>query len=234
MQQKSGIWIAGGFAAAALITWGQGAANAAIDPYFAAFVVPAWYGQADTTYQEWSTFSSLAGPNAAVSVSNANGTPNAYNATAASDGSFLTGGHIYSPSGIIHPVIIVPEQNKGAGYTTRLILQIETLGSEIDASTLQVTPDGGSVVAPSSIDLLSQTPLGGFGGFKDDYQFVWNLPGNASAYRFAFNSSDPSLSWAGARVDSVVAVPEPASIASVVLGGSCLLLCRRRQLSACS
>jgi hypothetical protein len=90
---------------------------------------------------------------------------------------------------------------------------VETLGSEIDTAAVTLTPAGGSALTPTGATLLSQSPLGGFGGFQDDYQFTWNVPGNAASYTLAFTSNDTSMSWAGARVDTAAsAVPEPASV----------------------
>jgi len=208
------------------------------DDKFPSFQAPAFVGQPNSTTQEWFHFitGSTTGPNAPLlPYTNPNGIPNAYDATAATDGAFLTGGgNIYSPTGAIRATIVIPNYNLGNNWTTQIILQTQTLGSAIDLANVTVTPLGGSPIAavPADITILSQTPLGGMGGTLDDYKFVWNVPGNAASYTLTFTTPTSSLSWAGARVDTLAtplaAVPEPATLGlagAAVLG----LLLRRRK-----
>ncbi len=206
----------------------QAAAHA--DATFPNFIVPALNGHANSTYQEWGAFTNATGANPATLATNTAGTPAAFDATASTDGAFLTGGHIYSFSAATSPAITVPNFNLGTGWTTQVVLQIETLGSEVDLASLSLTPAGGTAIAPTVTTLLHQdiesTPFGD--SANDDYLFSWTVPGNASAYTLNMTASGPSMSWAGARVDTVAtAVPEPASLALLATGA--LLLLRRKK-----
>ena len=57
----------------------------------ATLVNPSFFGQANTTYQEWDGFSSPTSPNAATHVNNVYGTPDWFDTTAANDGAFFIG-----------------------------------------------------------------------------------------------------------------------------------------------
>jgi hypothetical protein len=204
-------------------------ALASADTYFPNFVVPATAESAGSTYQEWNGFASVAGPNTPAAMTNTAGTANAFDATAATDGAFLTGGHIYSFSAATDPTITFSVPAAGTGSYQSVTLQAETLGNEINLSAVSLTANGGAAVPPLSETLLAQSALGGFGGFQDDYEFVWAVPVSAAGYTISFPAAEPSMSWAGARVDTATAaaVPEPASAG--VLGVVLVTLARRRR-----
>lgn len=201
------------------------------------FVVPdtATYGwdrgvTAQSTYAEWDVFTAPAGPNAPDVGSYTGGT---LPSTAAdfnvfdsneSSGSFITsGGNIYSFSGVVSPQIEFGGFDLGAGQVTTVLLQVRTLGIEIDQSTLLLNDS----IAPSSTTELDRVELGGFGGFQVDTLFEFNLTGNLDAYAINFDALGTSLSLDRVAVDTFTFVPTPGTGVLLALGG--LVAARRRR-----
>lgn len=194
-------------------------------PAHAGLVAPGFRGGADTTYQEWNTFTSaLNGPNLPdVGNSNPNGTAQLFQTT---PGAFLTsGGNIYAPSTPTTFVVNVPDFNRGSSFFTTAILQIRILGTNIDLSSVRFNG-----LAFDRSELMNETPLGGFGGTLRDWRFEWNnIAGNLDMNVFRFNSAESSMSLDRAAIDTTFsAVPEPTS--GLLLSGAIVagLLRRRR------
>jgi hypothetical protein len=198
---------------------------ALLTPAHAGLVAPGFRGGADTTYQEWNTFTSaLNGPNLPdVGNSNPNGTAQLFQTT---PGAFLTsGGNIYAPSTLTTFVVNVPDFNRGSGFFTTAILQIRILGTNVDLNSVRFNG-----LAFDRSELMNETPLGGFGGTQRDWWFEWNnVAGNLDMNVFRFNSAESSMSLDRAAIDTTFnAVPEPTSgllLAGAVVAG---LLRRRR------
>ncbi len=189
----------------------------------AAFVDPAFYGQANTTSQLWNGFTTPGGPNHPTSANNVNGAANAFDSTAATDGAFMAGKHIYSFSGVVHPEIGVPNFNKGDSYQTAVVLQVEVIGSPIDPSTFTLAAgSAGSTIAPNSVTAVDIGSSGsGFGGGDYVYTVNWLVAGNSASYTLNFTPNETSSSQIAYRVDTLASlspVPEPTSIATISLG----------------
>jgi hypothetical protein len=182
------------------------------------FVDPVFYGQPNTTYQLWDGFTSVGGPNTPTAKDNPNsGTLDAYDSTASTDGAILPGGLIYSPRGILHPEIVLPNFNLGSDYQTEIILQVSIQGRALDLGSFSLTAgSGGATFSPASA-----TDDGG--GF---YTVDWVVAGNAASYTLNFAAGSAHSAQAAYRVDTLAseisnngnAVPEPASIASMAIG----------------
>lgn len=194
----------------------------------AAFVVPGFRGEANTTYQEWNVFSSTGGPNAPdVANSNVNGTANVVEL---SGGAFVTsGGNIYSPTFVTSFSVTVPDFNLGSGYVTNAVIQIRTQGTNVD--TASVLFNG---AAAQSATLLYSEVLGGFGGNLEDWEFVFsNVPGNLSLDTITFHASGSSMSLDRLSVDTqAVAVPEASSLVMVGIAAVTVLGVVRRRAAA--
>lgn len=175
----------------------------------AAFVIPAFRGQADTTYQAWDVFTSLAGPNAPdVALVNPNGVPNVREFTGA--GFIPASGNLYVQAEIGDFEVTVPDYNLGGGFATNVVVQFRTQGSPLDLDSILWNG-----VAWDDSELLLEVPLGGFGGFLQEWKFEWdNVPGSPAENVLTFLASDVSLSLDVLSVDTqtVVAVPEAGTL----------------------
>jgi len=183
-----------------------------------------------STYAEWDVFTSPAGPNAPDVGSFVGGTlPSSAAAFSVFDsnegsGSFITGGgNIYSFGGVVSPQIEFGGFDLGSGYLTTVLLQVRTLGTEIDQSTLLLN---GSIAATSATE-LDRVALGGFGGFQVDTLFEFNLSGNVDSYVINFDALGSSLSLDRVAIDTFTVVPAPGAAALLGLGG--LVATRRRR-----
>lgn len=189
------------------------------------FITPDFRGDSDSTYQQWDVFTSaLFGPNLPdIANNNPNGTAQLVQTI---PGAFVTGGgNIYAPSTPVSFTVDVPDYDQGAGFFTTAVLQIRTLGTSLDLTS--VTFNG---VAPQVTGLLLQQPLGGFGGFLEDWLFQWNnLIGNGAINTVAFGSAGTSMSLDRVAIDTIVRpVPEPSSIVLLLASTSVCGLIRRR------
>jgi hypothetical protein len=194
----------------------------AASPAMAGFEAPSWRGEANTTYQEWNTFTTALGLNEPdVAVSNPNGDPTLQNLETTA---FLTGGgNLYSFAAPLDLEVTIPTENLGADWTTTIFLQIRSLGTEVDpASVILISSDGTSSAFGTSTE-LSRTALGGFGGDQVETLYSWEVSGNASSYILSFAGLSSSLSLDAVSVDtraflSTASVPEPTTLVSVGLG----------------
>ena len=203
----------------------------------AAFIVPdtaayAWDRglTAQSTYAEWDVFSSPAGPNAPDVGSFVGGVlpagAPAFNAFDANEGSgsFITGGgNIYSFSGIVSPRIEFGGFGLGDAYQTTVLLQVRTLGTEIDQATVRLN----GTIAASSVVELARDSLGGFGGAQVDTLFRFDLTGNLGSYTIDFDALGTSLSLDRVAIDTFTVVPAPGVLALAGVAG--LFAPRRRR-----
>lgn len=196
------------------------------------------------TFQAWETFASLAGPNAPQTVfgtgtpaSTVTYTPPATNNQAfggdagtiwntinpgvpnvsiTGTGTFFltSGGNIYSPTDLVAPRIVIPNNIDGVtgsnpNGSTTLLLQLRLLGETFNPVTMRLD----DTIEPTSATLLAMTSLGGFGGTLRDYAIRFDVPGNADQYTISFTATGPSMSLDRIAVDTnwnATAVPEPA------------------------
>jgi hypothetical protein len=190
----------------------------------AAFVTPAFRGEANTTYQQWNFFTTATDAEPDVGVSNPNGTPTLSSAL----GGILGSGNIYAFGAVDTITVDIPLADL-AGYTTKVIVQTRTQGSEINYPTMNI---GG--ISPTDSEELSRTPLGGFGGDLVDYYYEFDLPTNGS-FTLSFNGIE-HMSFDAIVIDTlaVEAVPEAGSLvmASLVAAGIGGVYLRRRKQTA--
>jgi len=191
----------------------------------AAFIVPGFRGEANTTYQEWDIFTSFNGANAPdVASSNPNGTASLTELTGSA---FVTGGgNIYSPTVATSFTVSIPDFNLGSGYVTNVVIQIRTQGDEVDTSSMLFNG-----VAANSATLLFTQALGGFGGTLEDWEFVFtNVPSNLLVDTITFHAAESSMSLDKFSVDTqAVAVPEAGSLVMVGAAAVAVLGVARRR-----
>lgn len=177
-------------------------------------IAPGFRGSGNSTYQEWNTFTSaLGGINVPdVASSNPNGLASLVQSI---PGAFVTsGGNVYSPGSQVSFNIEVPDYGLGASFLTTAILQIRTQGTLPNVSGAMFNG-----LLPDSTEMLSETPLGGFGGFLRDWRIQWNgVSGNAGLNSIVFSSVETSMSLDRIAVDTITSpVPEPTSLSLVLL-----------------
>ncbi len=181
---------------------------------------------ANSAYAEWDTFTSVVGgtntPDVGSSVNGAfDGSAPAWNVTNSVAGAINAGGNIYGFNGFAGTVT-VPSFGLGAGYTTTILVQLATQGTEVTTGTALF---GG--VAPTSITELSRTALSQGFAVETLYEFV--VPGNAAGYSFTF-AADPHLSLDRVAADIYAApVPAPAAAGLLGMGGLLAVGGRRRR-----
>jgi uncharacterized protein (TIGR03382 family) len=201
----------------------------------AEFVTPsasAWGWTRGTTpwsaYAEWDRFTSTGGPNMPDVGSFVGGAfstdASPWNAFDRRRGSFVTGsGNIYSIGQVVAPQVDIPSFGLGPNFSTTIVLQVRTQGSEIDPASVLLNGLG-----PTLVMELYRMPLGGAGGAVVDMLYRFNIEGNSAGYVVRFQSLSSSMSLDRIAVDAFTAIPTPGTGAVVVLAATVLL--RRRRL----
>lgn len=171
------------------------------------------------TSQEWTSFTTPTGQNAPTSFDNPNGSPYLQ----ASNNAIITsGGFLYSFSGPLTLSVFAPNYDLGPGYATSLTLTVglSPAGLPLDPSSVVVTPSGGSAIAASSFNETDSV-----------WTFQWDLPTNAASYLFSLTGG-PHMAVDTVAVSTAArAVPEPAAVASLLVGlaGVGAIAARRRK-----
>ncbi len=126
-----------------------------------------------------------------------------------SGSAFLTStGNMYSFTDIMDFEVRVPNAGDTTpGITTTVLLQVRTLGREIDYSTMLI--DGQAPV--EIVELFREDLQGDFGGgfvvgFTLERLFRWELAGNASEYVIEFTTAESSVSLDKIAVDTFARV----------------------------
>lgn len=209
-------------------------------PSFAAFQIPDgpsgtapfedWSrGNPLSTYDEWDVFTVATGapgngPDVASINQGATG-----RITQNVPGAFITGGgNIYSFAVATDFDLTRNLMNLGTGADTRIVLQLRTLGSDLDLGSVLLDYDGGTQqLAATGYTEVDRITLGGFGGDQVDHLFYWDIINfNPATINISFAAASSSLSLDRVALDSYV--PEPGSLALLGLGGLCLLARSRR------
>lgn len=189
-----------------------------------------------TTYQEWNVFTSTAGPNdpdvAEVNPDLGTGpNPSKANVYDTSGGSFVTGGgNIYSFAVATLNDADVPSYGLGASATTEVLFQVRTLGTELDYNNVRLDYNDGTTdqtISFTERQELERVTLGGFGGSQVDTLFRFTIPYGPNTFKIEFDASGSSMSTDRVSIDTLTAVPEPASLGMLAAGG--LLALRRRR-----
>jgi len=202
----------------------------------ATFIVPdvGTYGwdrgtTAFSTYAEWDIFTAPAGPNSPDAGSYIGGTLpvtapdyNAFDANGSSNSFITSGSNIYSFSGVVSPQVDFGGFGLGSGNFTTVLLQVRTLGTEIDLSTVLLN----GTIAPSSVDELERVSLGSTGS-QVDTLFRFDLVGDLDSYSINFAALGTSMSFDRVSVDTFTFVPAPGAAFLLGLGG--LVVSRRRR-----
>ncbi|TWU47773.1 DUF1559 domain-containing protein [Rubripirellula reticaptiva] len=128
----------------------------------------------------------------------------------------------------------------GGGFT-RIVAQFETLGSELDYSSILLSSSAltEGTIAPSFAIETERVSLGGtFGGEGVSYLALWDLDSSQAEYRFDFAAQSSSMSLDQFRIDTFTqntsfitpsAVPEPSSLAVLGLIAGGFAMRRKRQ-----
>lgn len=192
----------------------------------AAFVVPSFRGEVDTTYQEWDFFASAT--NAAPDIASEN--PNGEALFSSAMGTRMGSGNIYAFGAIDQFTVLIPE----FGYSdrsTKVVVQTRTEGAELNYASMLLNG-----IAPDVAELLSSEPGtgGGFPGLIVDYYFAWTLPDNPSLLTLTFAGIEHT-SLSAISIDTA-AVPEAGSLVMMtcagLLAGSFCYRKRRRVVEA--
>jgi Dockerin type I domain len=186
------------------------------------FDLPAGWarGATDTTYQQWDIFTSADGnpPNLPdVGLFNPNAPGGAgLNVFDSSGTSLITSdSNIYSFAAPTDMHVVVPNYGLGSKYTTVLLVQTRTLGSEIEYADAAI----GTTHPAVTQELLRQPLAGPFGEtFTVDTAFTWVLPGNAASYQIDLPASASSMSFDRVAVDTLTELTGDVTRDGVVNG----------------
>jgi MYXO-CTERM domain-containing protein len=177
-----------------------------------------------SAYAQWESFASIGGPNNPDVGQSVVGTlaPGAqpFNVTAAGTLTVIAGsGNLYSGFAPTSVAITAPGFNWPAGTTT-LLVQVRTVGTEINGVTVNI---GG--VAPTSVTELSRIGMGAQGA-QVETLYRFDLPSDVSTYTLLFSSLTSHFSLDRVAIDTFT-VPAPGAAALLGLVG--LGVSRRRR-----
>ncbi len=218
---------------------------AALNPVAAdttGFITPAWRGDPGTEYGLWDNPDNFTVAYSA-SLADPGNLPNPGSTSDAvvrqfDSSAFLTGGggagNIYSFSA---PLSVRLDDTPAFDALT-VVLQVRTLGTEIDYDSVVLSYDSGSGLETLTTTRteLDRTNLGGFGEGVSS-AWTWDLSGfNVASYFIEFEAAGSSTSLDSISLDVLTAVPEPMETAA--FGAAALLVFgfvrnhRRRPASA--
>lgn len=220
-------------------------------------VLPWSLSDADSTFASWDTFADFpggmapgflpAGTSPAPNVSFiGGGTGNSL--TFLSNQSLASSGNAYgglfgpgdSSTFLTDAFATVRSGTSGGGFT-RIVAQFETLGSELDYSSILLSSSAATegTIAPSFAIETARSSLGGaFGGESVSYLAMWDIASSQPEYRVDFNAASNNMSIDRFRLDSFTsgaalitpsAVPEPGSLALMGFVAGCMTFRRRRK-----
>jgi|GEM_PF-3076591 len=183
-------------------------------PVLADFVVPngdnyAWVrGETDLSiYAHWDVFTSVSGANDPDVGTFVGGflpseAPDfdAYDGDWTTSGSFITSTqNIYSFAAPVAPRGVTPSFELGDGHTTTVLVQLHTLGSDIDTESFTLTDNDGNAFEPTDITVLLHDPA-----IEMQVLVEFVVEGNAESYTFDSLGSASSLSFAEMAIDLFV------------------------------
>ena len=168
-------------------------------------------GDQYSTYAAWDVFESATEPNS----------PDIDNYDAASAtvvettgmGFVTSGGNIYSFAGATDFEVVMPAANLGSTADTTFVMQLITLGSEVDYNSVLLSYDeGAQQIAPDSQVELGRTDAqGGFGGERVTMLFSWDLAGvSPESFLLEFAASASSMSLDELILDTLATVADVA------------------------
>ncbi len=203
-------------------------------------MLPAWGRPADdvaaaaagTTYQEWnamsptSTVPSQAIPLAAPTLVNPNASgdtqPFFYDSSTPGDGGFQAGTDIYSFSGVLTPVVVIPGYNL-VGNQLSVSVEVQSFGGLIDTNDLTASytdPEGKAhSILVSGLPSFSYSEAyndggsdNGFGtAYVVDNLWTFTLPQDTASLTLTWGWGVTSAAVQAVSVDTH-SVPEPSSI----------------------
>ncbi|HEY4312439.1 MAG TPA: PEP-CTERM sorting domain-containing protein [Pirellulales bacterium] len=195
-----------------------------------------------STYQEWNSMSPTASvptsgsPLAAPTLLNPNAggsvQPVFYDSTAPGDGAFQAGTDIYSFSGVLTPVVVIPGYNQ-AGHNLRVSIEVQSFGSLIDPTNLTATyTDPGGNAHSFQVNTLPSyaysqafndggSDFGGLGtAYTVDNLWTFTLPQDTSSLTLTLGWGVTSAAIEAVSVDThASAVPEPSTVALSLMAG---------------
>ncbi|MDZ4817573.1 MAG: PEP-CTERM sorting domain-containing protein [Planctomycetota bacterium] len=123
------------------------------------------------------------------------------------DGAFITtGGNIYSLGATSAFTVEIPGHDYGAGWNTRVVAQIRSLGTMIDLNSFDLAYfDGATTQTIGNVyyEERARVELGGMGGDLVDHFVVFDIAGfNAGSFLFDFKAIETSFSLDQLAIDT--------------------------------
>jgi len=148
----------------------------------------------NSTFWSWGAYFAADGPNPPniggfpVPIPAEFSTPDVFDSTASS---FIT--------------VEFPNYDLGDGFETEIVIQVLTLGNELDPGSVELDAEGLTTpMPPDEIRELDRRFLGSgqFGGDRVETLFRWVVPGNEAEYTARFTAAAPSVSWSDFTIDT--------------------------------
>ena len=163
----------------------------------------------NSTFWSWGSYFGPDGPNAPNIGGFPTPLPTGFIAPDVFDStpsSFITStGNIYSFSDPVDITVEFPNYGLGDGFETEVVIQVLTIGNELDPESVALNAEGlAEDVPPDEIRELDRQFLGSgqFGGDRVETLLRWVVPGNASGYTAGFTAAAPSVSWSDFTIDT--------------------------------